>query len=100
VAMVTAITATIVVFARAVVLVGHGRPAEAPVNATAWRRGHYVDRDNPALFVPVAGGGAGLTVNFGRSITAFLLVAVLGAGVGGPFYLAWVAFRNVLGNYF
>jgi uncharacterized membrane protein len=95
-ALVTALTATIVVFARAVVLVGHGTQAPLPIEAGSWR-GHYVDRSNPALFVPVAGGGT-LTVNFGRSITAFLLVLVLGAGIGGPFYLAFAAFRGVLGN--
>ena len=50
------------------------------------------------LFVPVPAGGGALTVNFGRSITAFLLVMVLGAGIGGPFYLAFAAFRGVLGN--
>lgn len=99
-ALVTAITVTIIVFARAVVLMGHrqGREVPVPVDASTWRRGHYVDRSNPALFVPVAAGGSGLTVNFGRSITAFLLVMVLGAGIGGPFYLAWTAFRSVLGN--
>ena len=97
-ALVTALTATVVVFARAMVQINQGLPAGAHAAPGTWRLGHYVDRRNPAWFVPAPAGGGALTVNFGRSVTAFLLVLVLGAGIGGPFYLAFTAFRGVLGN--
>lgn len=96
-AIVTAVAASVVVMARAMLRVRQEATGAMPDRVSAWRLGHYVDRDHPALFVHRR-SGHGPTVNFGRPVAILLLVMALGAGLGGPVYLAWNAFRDVLGN--
>lgn len=97
VAIATAIAASVIVLARAIVRVRQEPAGAGLARAGGWRLGHYADRQQSALFVPVY-AGLSPTVNFGRPVATILLVAALAVGLGGPFYLAWVAFRGVLGS--
>jgi uncharacterized membrane protein/beta-lactamase class A len=50
---------------------------------THWKAGlFYVNKDDPALWVPKRFGGVGWTVNFGRPLAWVLTVAVLGGALG------------------
>ena len=52
----------------------------------------YFNPSDPALFVP-ARYGYGLTLNFGRPAAIAIMVAILLAGLGGPFLLARALLR-------
>jgi uncharacterized membrane protein len=64
-----------------------GVPKAVPRNPAAWRAGFlYVDREDPALFVPKR-AGYGYTFNFGRPLAVVLVLALLVA----PLLVATIA---------
>jgi len=91
-ALVTAIVLSIVIATRAAVKIGRP-PAPGADNDRLWRfTALYFNPSDPALFVP-ARYGYGLTLNFGRPIAIAIMVAILLAGLGGPFLLARALLR-------
>lgn len=78
----TGVVVSLVVFARAQILIG--RPAPRPFVAEHWRYGQlYKNPQDPALFVPTRDGRR-WTLNFGRPVTAALMGVVLTVGIIGP----------------
>ena len=62
--------------------IGRGIPREPERNPAAWRAGvFYVDRNDPALFVPKR-RGFGYTFNFGHPAAIVLTVATLAVPLG------------------
>ena len=85
--LVTAIVLSIVIGARTVMTVG-GLASRHVEDVSLWRmKALYFNPSDPALFVP-ARYGHGLTLNFGRPIAIAIMLAILLAGLGGPFLLA------------
>jgi len=91
-ALVTAIVLSVVIAARAAVKIGRPPSREAD-DGRFWRfTALYFNPSDPALFVP-ARYGYGLTLNFGRPVAIAIMVAILLAGLGGPFLLARALLR-------
>jgi uncharacterized membrane protein len=87
VGLATAVVLSIVIGARAMLQIGRP-PARHIGDAGMWRlKALYFNPDDPALFVP-SRYGYGLTLNFGRPIAIAIMLAILLAGLGGPFLLA------------
>lgn len=85
--LVTAVVMSIVIGARAVMAIG-GPASRHVEDESLWRlKALYFNPADPALFVP-ARHGYGLTLNFGRPIAIAIMLAILLAGLGGPFLLA------------
>lgn len=79
---VTGVVLSVVIFARAHLLVGH--PGPRPFVAEHWRYGQlYKNAADPALFVPTRDGRR-WTLNFGRPVAAALMGLLLVVGVVGP----------------
>ena len=91
-ALLTAIVLSVVIAARAAVKIGRP-PVPDSDNDRLWRfTALYFHPSDPALFVP-ARYGYGLTLNFGRPAAIAIMVAILLAGLGGPFLLARALLR-------
>lgn len=87
--LVVCIVASIVVGIRAAVYTQVPRPAGAPAEDAHWRlRGLYVNRDNPALFVPLRNGG--WTLNLGRPQAILFLGLVVGLSIWAPLLILQV----------
>jgi len=93
-ALLTAIVVSVVILARTMKLV-RGRPALVGrlINPADWWGGLYLNRRDPALYVPTR-AGAGWTLNFGRPAAILLMIAVLLLGFGIP---AWIVWRTLRG---
>lgn len=94
-ALITAIVCSVVIAARTMVQVRRHQPARPAAPDPAhwvWRR-LYVNRRDPALFVPLPSGN-GWTLNFGRPFAILLLAGFLLIGLAAP---AWLAFRILRG---
>lgn len=93
-ALVTAVVASVVIGVRTLAVLSPRRPV--PVDDPAvWRMRHlYVNRRNPALFVP-ARAGSGYTLNFGRPLAVAGMGVMLCFGIIAPSYVAF----NVLMGY-
>jgi uncharacterized membrane protein len=91
-ALLTAIVLSVVIATRAALKIGRP-PAPEADNDRLWRfTALYFNPSDPALFVP-ARYGYGLTLNFGRPVAIAIMVAILLAGLGGPFLLARALLR-------
>lgn len=87
-----AVVASIFIAARAMMKIG--RPAARHAgDQRIWRfRALYFNPGDPALFVPST-RGYGLTLNFGRPMAIVVMLAILLAGLGGPYLLARALLR-------
>ena len=94
-ALLTAIVLSVVIAARTMKLVGNGRrPHARAINPADWvLHGLYVNRRDPALYVPTR-TGAGWTLNFGRPLAILLMLTTLLVGFGVPAYLVWRTLRG------
>jgi uncharacterized membrane protein len=85
--LVVAIVLSVIVGIRAAVNLRHAKPAVRQTEDAHWRgAGFYVNRDDPALFVPLR-NGAGWTVNFGRPRAIMIVVLFVAFGIGVPIVL-------------
>lgn len=91
--IVTAVALSVVFGARTLAVLASRRPALVD-DPAVWRLRHlYVNRQNPALFVP-ARAGRGYTLNFGRPLAVASLAFMLGFGVIAPYYVAFNVLRG------
>ena len=69
---------------RAAVYVQHPKPVVRATDDAHWRfRGVYVNRKDPAVFVPLR-SGLGWTINFGRPQAIVFLVVIIFVSVWAP----------------
>ncbi|MGE0042250.1 MAG: DUF5808 domain-containing protein [Vicinamibacterales bacterium] len=95
-ALVTAIVVSVVIGARTLKQVGREPAGEPSGDHASWRLGRlYVNRRDPALFVPTR-VGVGWTLNFGRPMAILVMAGTLGVGIGVPFYIAWLVLKGLL----
>jgi uncharacterized membrane protein len=82
--LVVCIVASVVVGIRAAVYAQFPKPVVRPSEDAHWRyRGIYVNRDNPALFVPLR-NGVGWTINFGRPQAILFIGLVVCFSIWAP----------------
>ncbi len=78
---------------RAAVYLQYPKPVVRETDDAHWLRGLYVNRQDPALFVPRR-HGAGWTVNFGRPQAIVFIALVIVVCIGAPILI----FRVLLGE--
>lgn len=72
---------------------GERHQPAAATDPAMWRLSSlYVNRADPALFVPTR-RGVGWTLNFGRPVAIAILAGILVAGAGAPYLLARLILR-------
>ncbi len=92
--LVVAIVLTVIVGIRAAVNVQYANPTARQTDDACWKAGGlYVNRADPALFVPLR-NRPGWTLNFGRPRAVLFLAFFLIVGLGAPFFL----FKVLLGE--
>jgi uncharacterized membrane protein len=83
-----------IVGVRAAVYLQYPKPVMRPTEAAHWRfRGMYVNRQDPALFVPRR-DGSGWTINFGRPQAVVFFGVIVLVTIGAPILI----FRVLLGE--
>jgi uncharacterized membrane protein len=81
------IVLSVIVGIRAAVYLQYPKPVVRQTDAAHWRlRGLYVNRQDPALFVPRR-HGPGWTVNFGRPQAILFIALVLVVCIGTPIFI-------------
>jgi uncharacterized membrane protein len=92
--LVVCIVLSAIVGVRAAVYLQYPKPVMRPTEAVHWRfRGMYVNRQDPALFVPRR-NGSGWTINFGRPQAVVFVGVILLVTIGAPIFI----FRVLLGE--
>ena len=85
--LIVAIVLSVIVAIRAAVYVQYPKPMQRETDSAHWRfRGVYVNRNDPALFVPLR-DGPGWTLNFGRPQAILFFGLVVGFSIWAPLFI-------------